>query len=83
MHACANTMEHWETVCSMGIATLFIYACMGKANEMQRETWLFVWPVTVYAKETNFYETVNSVLCEVFPSWQQKTQLIKKTQAYA
>lgn len=36
-HACANTMEHWETVCSMGIAILFIYACMGKANEMQRE----------------------------------------------
>lgn len=37
MHACANTMEHWETVCSMGTAILFIYACMGKANEMQRE----------------------------------------------
>lgn len=37
MHACANTMEYWETVYSMGIGILLMYACMGKANEMQAQ----------------------------------------------
>lgn len=37
MHACANTMENRDTVYSMGTAILFMYACIGKANEMQRQ----------------------------------------------
>lgn len=41
MHACANTMEYWETAYSVGIAIQFMYACIGKANETQRQLGLF------------------------------------------